>query len=215
MKKKLLSLVLTGAMVASTSVSAFAQDKLINNVDTDAPETNVTITGKVLDEQGKEPAGNFNVTVPTTASFTVSKKSGVISVPMTITNNGDQSIDVYAVKFADTTPGQEEEITVIKQSELNGKKRSFVNLNLKGNLKTVYLRSEELDNNSTGIYQEAALNTKATTDEQLKLAVIKSRESDDLKIEGSAGNSEEQIDESLSNKFTLTLKIKKSEKKQD
>lgn len=212
MKKKLLSLVLAGAMVASTSVSAFAQDKLINNVDTDAPETNVTITGKVLNEQGQEPAGNFNVTVPTTASFTVSKESGVISVPITIANNGDQNIDVYAVKFADTTPGEEEEITVTKQSELKDKKRSFVSLNLKGNLKTVYLKSEELVSGSTGIYQEAALTNKATTDAQLKLAVIKSRQSDNLTIEGSAGESQDQIEESLSNKFTLTLKIKKSEK---
>ena len=53
MKKKLLSLVLAGAMVASTSVSAFAAtisttNGVINGSDENEYTTDVEITGKVI-----------------------------------------------------------------------------------------------------------------------------------------------------------------------
>ena len=79
MKKKFLSLMMAAAVVATTSVSAFAQDKVINGLDTQEHTTDVTITGKVLDQNNNEPAGNFNITVPTSAAFTVGKDQKVIS----------------------------------------------------------------------------------------------------------------------------------------
>lgn len=211
MKKKLLSLVLAGAMVASTSVSAFAQNKTIQETDTATPETDISITGNVLDEGGNAAPGTFNVTIPTTASFTVSKENGFASAPITIENNGEQNIEVYAVKFADVTPEDGIDITVT--NNVKQRKRSYVSINLEGNLKTVYLKSEDTtQTNKTGIYKEEGLINPATNDEDLKLSLIKSKQSDKLKINGKSGESEETIDSALSNNFTLTLKIKKAAK---
>lgn len=213
MKKKLLSLVLAGAMVASTSVSAFAEDKVIRDPETQDVETDVSIQGRVANDTGDLPEGNFNITIPTTASFTVSQKGDVITMPITIKNNGEQNIEVYAVKFADTTAVEGRNITVTKQSDLKSKNRSYINLNLRGNFKTVYLKSEELSGNSTGIYQEPTLDNKATDPEHLKLADIKGRASGDLTLEGKAGEAETpNITDALTDNFTLTLKIKKSPK---
>lgn len=213
MKKKLLSLVLAGAMVASTSVSAFAEDKVIRDPETQDVQTEVSIQGRVANDSGKLPEGNFNITIPTTASFTVSQNGDVITMPITVKNNGEQNIEVYAVKFADTTATEGRNITVTKQSDLKTKNRSYVNLNLRGNLKTVYLKSENLSDDSTGIYQEPTLENKATTEDQLKLAVINGRDSGDLTLEGRAGeDSSTPITDALTDNFTLTLKIKKSAK---
>lgn len=209
MKKKLLSLVLAGAMVASTSVSAFAATPgLINGPDNVDAKTDVTITGTALNDAGKEPAGTFNVSVPTTASFTVGQNKNVISVPITIQNNGAQSIDVYAERFLDITPGQGKKITVVKSGDLNGKDRSYVNLTLEGKIGTVHLKTEDENTNSTkGIYSDTELNTEATG-EKLKLTSISKEESGVITLSGNAGD--DAINDSISDTFTLTLKIKKS-----
>lgn len=213
MKKKLLSLVLAGAMVASTSVSAFAQNKTIQETDTATPETDISITGNVLDESGHAAPGTFNVTIPTTASFTVSKANGFASAPITIENNGEQNIEVYAVKFADVTPTAGVDITVTNNNEIKQKDRSYVSIKLEGNLKAVYLKSEDTTvEGNTGIYKEEALTNPATNDEDLMLSFIKSKQSDKLKLNGKAGEAEDSIESALSNNFTLTLKIKKSGK---
>ena len=216
MKKKLLSLVLAGAMVASTSVSAFAATPgHINGSDAQEHSTDVKITGQVLNNSGDLPTGSFNVTVPTTASFTVSADSGVITVPITIQNRGTQNIDVYAEKFVDTTPGDNQEITVIEQSNLASKNRSYVSLNIEGSERVLYLKSENIENGTkNGIYTNPNLTTPATNVDSLKLTSIAAGRDGDITLNGTAGadSSSEQITKSISNSFTLTLKIKKSEK---
>lgn len=215
MKKKLLSLVLAGAMVASTSVSAFATtapthvgNGEIKGSDDKEYTTDVEITGQVLNNAGDIPAGTFNVTVPTAASFTVDQSRNVISVPITIQNNGAQSIDVYAEKFLDITPGEGQKITVTKSSELKDKNRSFVNLTLKGKLGVVHLKTEENNiSNKKGIYKDSELATEATG-EELKLTSISNEESGVITLSGNAGDA--AITDSVSDNFTLTLKIKKS-----
>ena len=203
MKKKLLSLVLAGAMVASTSVSAFA--KTINDSDAKDVETEVSITGKVSNESGDTPAGNFNITIPTAASFTVSKNKDVISMPITIQNNGDQSIDVYAKEFRDMTPAADAQITVVEETTLESKDRTNVSLNITGNKKTLFLKSEESGN---GIYKEAALTNNAAG-EELKIANIPGNQDGDITISGKAGKTG-TVTNAVSDKFTLVLKIKKS-----
>ena len=210
MKKKLLSLVLAGAMIASTSVSAFAEDKLIQDSETKEVETNISIKGGVASSTGVLPTGNFNITIPTTASFTVSQDGDVITMPINVRNNGEQNIEVYAVKFVDTTATAGSNITVTNKSELKDKNRSYVNLNLRGNSKTVYLKSEDINSQNNGIYKDEALNEKASG-EDLKLAVINSKQADNITIEGSAGvKASEPVENALTDNFTLTLKIKKS-----
>lgn len=216
MKKKLLSLVLAGAMVASTSVSAFAATPgHINGSDAQEHSTEVKITGQVLNDSGDLPTGTFNVTVPTTASFTVSGDGGVITVPITIQNKGTQNIDVYAEKFVDTTPGDKQEITVIEQSNLASKNRSYVSLNIEGSERVLYLKSENIENGTkNGIYTNPNLTTPATNVDSLKLTSIAAGRDGDITLNGTAGadSSSDQITQSISNSFTLTLKIKKSEK---
>ena len=211
MKKKLLSLVLAGAMVATTSVSAFAATPgLIDGSDADEHSTNVKITGKVLDKNDNEPAGTFNVTVPTAASFVVSKDNGVISVPINIENNGEQNIDVYAEKFIDTQKGNG--INVVPETALETANRTNISLTLAGNLNTLHLKSEnDADGVNAGLYKNSQLDAKPSAND-LKIANIQSKKSYSLTLSGKAGKLAEDIEKAISNDFTLTLKIKKANK---
>ena len=206
MKKKLLSLVLAGAMVASTSVSAFAATTNITGPDTESPTTNVTITGEVVNEDGAKPAGKFNVTIPTAASFTVTKDSTVISVPIVIENNGAQSINVYAEKFADVTINSE--ITVVGNGSLTGQDRTKVSLSLSGDNGMVYLKSEDNNNTKNGIYSDPGLQTQATTDESKLLTTISNGKTGKITLNGNSGT--EATSNAASDDFTLTLRIKKA-----
>lgn len=215
MKKKLLSLVLAGAMVASTSVSAFATpitehvgNGKITGSDDKEYTTDVEITGQVLNDAGTIPPSTFNVTVPTTASFTVRKDNNVISADITIKNNGTQNIDVYADKFIDLTPGQNNKITVVKENGVESLSRSSVSLKLVGKNKIVYLKTEENnDGTKSGVYSDPELEHEAT-EEQSKLTTISKEDTGKVTLSGNAGNT--AISNSISDNFTLTLRIKKS-----
>ena len=215
MKKKLLSLVLAGGMLASTSVSAFA-DTNINQSDNTTPKADVEITGQVASDSGDLPAGRFNVTVPTTAAFTVNEDGEFIAPDkITIRNDGAQTIDVYAEKFVDSTKDDGDGITVVKESELKDKKRTYVSLNIYGKSGNVYLKTEQ-EENKKGLYKDKAFAHEATAEADLRLTSITAGQSGDLTLEGKAGekvkNTEEgKVESAVSNSFTLTLKIKKSE----
>lgn len=206
MKKKLLSLVLAGGMVVSSSVSAFADvtTNIMGPDNTDG-QADVKIIGTVLNDRGDQPTGTFNVTIPTSASFTVSQNKSVISVPITITNNGPQNIDVYADKFVDVTRGSG--ITVVKATELKTNDRTKVSLTLQGKSGLVYLKSEDDNQANKGIYKDNELQQAATNDD-LKLTTISTGKSEELTLNGNAGD--QTTSESASDNFTLTLKIRKS-----
>lgn len=210
MKKKLLSLVLAGAMVASTSVSAFAAttDGVINSSDNADAKTNVKITGEVLNNEGDRPEGVFNVTIPTATSFTVDQKGKLQGTTITVSNKGTQNIDVYADKFVDTNNGSG--ISVVAESALTSALRTNVSLSLKGNLNTLYLKSAT-DGNFAGLYTNKELTTQAV-EETSKIARVQPNEDVDLTLSGKAGDSENGVSEAVSNDFTLTLRIKKSPK---
>lgn len=214
MKKKLLSLVLAGGMLASTSVSAFA-DTNINQSDNTTPKADVEITGQVASDSGDLPAGRFNVTVPTTAAFTVNEDGEFIAPDkITIRNDGAQTIDVYAEKFVDSTKDDGDGITVVKESELKDKRRTYVSLNIYGKSGNVYLKTEQ-EESKKGLYKDKAFTNPATTEADLRLTSITAGQSGDLTLEGKAGekvkNTEEgKVENAVSNSFTLTLKIKKS-----
>lgn len=211
MKKKLLSLVLAGAMVASTSVSAFAATPNVTGPDTTDVKTEVSITGKVLNEAGEQPAGTFKVSIPTTASFTVSKDNKVISADITVENSGDQDIDVFAESFVDTTPAADQNITVVPESDLKSKNRTNVSLRLQGELTTLYLKSET--DKTAGVYTDKTLATKAT-DNAAKLSNVQSGQTKTITLLGNAGENDgdQGVTASVSDKFTLTLKIRKGTK---
>lgn len=209
MKKKLLSLVLAGAMVASTSVSAFA-DETITNPDTEEPTTNISITGNVQNDLGNSPVGRFNVTIPTTASFTVKSDGTFVAPPaITVKNDGNQSIDIFAASFTDTN--KDGGITVVKESDLVNHNRDYVSLKISGDSGTVFLGSEQGSNN--GLYLKSDFTAKTG---DFKLANIPSGGRRNLTLSGSAGNSSTvDLDKSIKDNgvqdtFTLTLKIKKA-----
>lgn len=222
MKKKLLSLVLAGAMVASTSVSAFAaavaptpvSNGQIEGRDDKEYTTDVKITGKVMNDGGELPTGTLSVTVSTAASFVVDEQGNLEGGKINVKNNGDQSIDVYAERFIDTRP--EEGIKVVKKQSLADLDRTNVNLTLTGKDVTLYLKSEK-PSTGKGIYKEISSDDRAE-DEDLKLTSLGKGQGEDLKLEGNAGkatlgSNNDVSANGLSKNFTLTLKIKKSDTK--
>lgn len=206
MKKKLLSLVLAGAMVATTSVSAFAAT--IDSSDNADAKTNVTITGEVLNNNGDRPEGKFNVTIPTAASFTVDQNGKLQGTTITVSNKGTQNIDVYADKFVDTKNGSG--INVVAESDLKSAPRTSVSLSLQGNLNTLYLKSAT-DGAFAGLYTDKALAT-AAVEGTSKIATVQSNQDVNLTLSGKAGENGQEVAEAVSNDFTLTLRIKKSPK---
>lgn len=220
MKKKLLSLVLAGAMVASTSVSAFAATPIkvgngeIKGADDQEYTTDVTIEGSVANDSGILPAGTFNVTIPTKATFSVNQDGNLTGTTIKVSNKGKQSIDVYAEKFVDTTRSQGEGITVVAESALEQKDRTFVSLQVYGRSGSVYLKTED-DNNEKGLYKTNQLG-EAATEGYLKLTSVAAGQEDDLTLKGKAGKNNSGLDEKVGregvkDEFTLTLRIKKSD----
>ena len=222
MKKKLLSLVLAGAMVATTSVSAFATttpiavpNGEITGQDNKEYTTDVTVEGRVANSTGTLPSATFNVTIPTNAAFTVDQNGKLQGTTIKVSNKGTQNIDVYANKFIDTTPAENSNITVVAESQLKSKDKTNVSLSIGGKLNVLYLKSEQTNGtDKNGIYTDAALNNKAQ-DDSLKLTSLAPGQSEELKLQGNAGESNESLDASIQNngaidRFTLTLRIKKS-----
>lgn len=208
MKKKLLSLVLAGAMVASTSVSAFAAG---NEQSYDVPskgekEAQVTITGNVADSNDQIVPGTISVTVPTAANFTVDKNGKLTASKINITNNGSDAVSVIAHKFIDTTKNSK--ITVVKENEINGDQtdRTTVSLTLKGSQTSVTLKSEEDYSSKNGVYE---LNTDTPVSENTVLGNVTAEQPLTLTLEGKAGTKNPALTQAVDDTFTLILKLKR------
>lgn len=212
MKKKLLSLVLAGAMVASTSVSAFAEVESVGNGRVNGPDnkeysTEVQIKGDVEDTNGQTKPGTLSVTVATAATFRVSKDGAFSGTNISINNSGTDDIDVFAYKFIDTTSNAN--ITVKRKSELQNQSRTSVALNIKGNLATAYLGSEAGSNN--GIYTDEDLNNSGSN--PIRIATVAPGSERQLELNGEAGKDTSQaVSEAVADNFTLVLKIAKTNK---
>ena len=88
MKKKFLSLMMAAAVVATTSVSAFADE----TVTKDGSKVNVTVTGSVNNNLDVAPAGTLNVTVPTALTFSVNSSGDLTGSEIVVTNRGTEKI---------------------------------------------------------------------------------------------------------------------------
>lgn len=206
MKKKLLSLVLAGAMVASTSVSAFAADKVVKEEDGTA---NVEITGVLESNSGDSPAGTISVSVPTALNFKVNQNGELTGSEIKITNNGTDAVKITASRFEDKTPGSK--ITVKQPNDFNGtnESRDNVVLRIRGNGdKTAYLKTVEAGNGETGIINDSGDNQE----NGIEISTIESNGEDKLILSGYAGTNTvngEAGTKGLTDEFTLTLKINK------
>lgn len=160
--------------------------------------------GKMKEDAGETPHGRFNVTVPTTASFTVKNNSEFIGTSIKITNNGEKPVDVSVANFIDVDGDYG--IKLITDTEVNDtKKRNEVNLFLENTAenKKIYLGNKEL-------YSELGEEHLISEEEKKKIAKVLAGSTSTINISGKAGTSAEGIEDPISNTFTLILKIKKN-----
>lgn len=216
MKKKLLSLVLAGAMVASTSVSAFAATPTTTQGNTtiqegkDDQEVPVEITGNVLDNKGNAKPGTINVSVPTATSFSVNATTGdLVSADMVITNNSDEKIKVIASRFEDSNG--EDEINVMKRSEFerdghteNDNERGNIWLRLRGGTKSIDFTSED-----NGTMYDIDGVKKVETDNYV-ISEVNGQGELRLRLEGKGGitpGDKTPSEKAIQDNFKLVLKI--------
>ena len=190
MKKKLLSLLMAGAVVAGTSVQAFAQTYTGNAADT--IEANVTVSGTIRDAQGNAPAGKIQVEVPTKLSFTIDQNGAFTAGQYSIKNSGSEAVQVLVGDFTEADPNGG--ITLKGHGEtMSNFDRSNIQLALKGN---------------TGHVDLSAVNKTQ------KISVINPGDSDSIQLLGAAGTNINPGDSVELNgeaeEFNLVFKIKKN-----
>lgn len=215
MKKKFLSLMMAGAMVASTSVSAFAATESATHVQTSIQEGKtekevpVKIVGNILDDQGNAKPGTINVSVPTATSFSVNGTSGeLLSPDMTITNHSQEKIKVIASKFEDSNGP--DEINVITKTAFGDK----VAEKERG---TIWLRLKS-DSRSFGLTTEGKIydaNYGSAQDEQNRVIdEVNGGESLTLTLEGKGGvqpSDTKPEGTPIQDNFRLVLKIARAQ----
>lgn len=206
MKKKLLSLVLAGAMVASTSVSAFAETTPnTKDVTTDGGKANVEITGNIAKtSNGDILPGTISVSVPTAAKFVVNQSGVLNGSTINVINTGEESVDVYAYEFIDKT---RESVITVKRSVNSDSARSDITLYLNGKEGNAYFSSSA--SVTRGIYAKDTGESGVDNEDGIKVASLSTGEKAELRLEGQGGTSSTELQEALREDFTLKLKIKK------
>lgn len=229
MKKKFLSLMMAAAVVATTSVSAFAAESNVempssaNVKSSDATDgtAQVQINGNIQDEKGNDAPSTFKVTVPTAANFTVTKEGALVGPSLTIKNEGTQTVEVLAQDFTRGTGT----IDVISEDTIAAEKnkseeqqvlaRNSVSLKLIGGFdsdtganKVAYLGATNKEN---GVYGQPGLQTDDKVSAGISLLKLEpgnvSATEGVIRLEGSAGP--KKVKSPVSDTFTLTLRIKK------
>ena len=193
-------------------ISVQQKSNIIGN-DENEQQHDIKIIGNVMDSKGNLPVGVFKVTVPTEANFTVTKDGVVLGSELQVENSGSQKIEVYAYKFIDESGS--EKINIIDEQTITNGYNKINNTNLSLKLTgmngdgTAYLSSNNMNN---GIYKDKELSSAA--DEMgIKILTLEGGteelpSSGKIKIEGKSGK--KAILEPVSDKFKLTLKIKKA-----
>lgn len=159
--------------------------------------------GKINKDSGETPQKRISVTVPTTAAFTVKNDSTFISTSIKVTNNGEVPVDISISNFIDVDGDYG--IKLITDANVDeNKKRNEINLWLENIAedKKIYLGNKKL-------YSELGTE-EITQDENKKIAKVLGGNASIINIAGKAGTSTEAIDDPISNRFTLILKIKKN-----
>lgn len=213
MKKKLLSLVLAGAMVASTSVSAFATENTEITIDPNGTQHKVEMKGIVEDANGDIPSGTITVTVPTAVSFTINQNGDIDAGDIEIVNRNSEKekVKVVVKQFNDRNPASG--IVLVKDDQLesaeNGNGKVHATLKLAGDKDSVQLISDK-GTSETGLLTKSgtAIGSgddtslgEAWSGNKLTLSLIGKTKSDYEAPE--AGNS-------IKNDFSLLLKIQKA-----
>lgn len=218
MKKKFLSLMMAAAVVATTSVSAFAAEisttpteatgkKQMTISDGKGQTTDIGITGNIANKNNEVIPTTISVTVPTAAKFTVTNERKLVGSNITIKNEGDETVSVIAEKFIDTT--KDKKINVVAESEVldaSEEDRGKVSLTLTGALDSVSLRT----NNGTGLVKSDGTDVRES--DNIVLDDIEGGNSKTLKLEGEAVKGGNALNDAIDDKFTLILRIKKKDR---
>ena len=227
MKKKFLSLMMAAAVVATTSVSAFAEDKVIDTTphtatgankvvvseEGEGKEAQINIRGDIADNANNVAPSTISVTVPTAAKFTVDKAGNLVGSNINITSEGTEPVSVIAYKFIDTTPNSNINVvgeSAVTSSNGEGEERKKVSLKLAGNIGSVVLKTETNKSN-TGIYkvQDGGQEVQVPTTENFVLGNVKSDSPLQLKLTGTAVKAGTALTQPVEDSFTLILKLKK------
>lgn len=212
MKKKFLSLMMAAAVVATTSVSAFAATESTTTKETEISagtneqNVDVKVTGNILDDRGNAMPGTIKVTVPTATTFNVTKEGKLNSADMTIRNEGNEEIAVIVSGFQDSNGS--DKINVIKKSDFGTKEtkdRKDIWLRLTGGNKVVSFGSE----NGGQVY---AVNNgnDGTTASGTEIGQIASGRELTLRLEGEGGTQNANgTTEAIQDDFKLVLKVKR------
>lgn len=203
MKKKFLSLMMAAAVVATTSVSAFADEHQLTAAE-EEKNVEVGIEGKVEDNNGNVLPSTVTVTVPTSLNFTVKKDGTVVSPEIEIKNSGNDPVSVIATEFIDTTG--DSGIKVIKDNEPAN--RNEVKLRLVGGNQDITLTSDANDTNKTAGKMYNNKNEAINSSDGILLKSITAGNSLKLKIAGN-GKATQPGDQPVNDTFKLKLKFKK------
>lgn len=167
----------------------------------------IQITGSIADYNGNFPPSTIQVVVPTAANFTVDKDGNFVNSIINITNNGDESIDIVVQRFIDVSGSVGINVQGKDVIDKNNLSRSNISLNINGNRGTAYLGS---DNSKSGVYSDPNLSNN--TNDGILVSTIYGGSTGKLTLNGEASKGNEDIDNPIQDRFTLILKIKKSEK---
>lgn len=194
------------------NIDSESKGRVANSTLTQSEDKEIThkvkITGDIANDEGEFKPGTIQVVVPTAANFTVTKNGDFItSNNMTITNNGTSSIDVIVQKFIDTNGNSGIKVQGKNVIDGNNLSRSNVSLNINGDRGTAYLGS---DNSKSGVYSDPNLSNN--TNDGILVSTIYGGSTGKLTLNGEASKGSEAIDNPIQDRFTLILKIKKSEK---
>ena len=218
MKKKFLSLMMAAAVVATTSVSAFADTtQVVGGEDNKTHETEITIKGNVNDDSDRPPVGTISVTVPTAANFNIDRNGNFRGAEMPIINNSEVDVDVSVDRFIDINKGEGVELkgeSVVLAGDGADVKRNKVFLSIQGDT-TMYLSSTgEAKGNETGLYKDKELSEgqKITEEGDKHLMTIKAGGGKKIiSLQGKSGKKQQsEIKTPISDTFRLILKIKKN-----
>lgn len=221
MKKKLLSLVLAGAMVASTSVSAFADttEEKTYVIDSVGKEHQVDITGNVANGRNEVVPGTISVTVPTAVSFTINSTGEISGGEITIKNTSEDKVEVVAKKFTDADPDAgivlvNGDTALASQVDSDSESKIHASIKLVGKTKSLGLVSNESDSDTGFVDSEG---NKAEVGADTNLGQAWKDNPLTLRLEGKTkaditSKTYKAPAKALKNTFNLVLKIQKAPK---
>lgn len=216
MKKKFLSLMMAAAVVATTSVSAFADTtQVVEGAADKAHETEITIKGNVNDDHDTPPVGTISVTVPTAANFNVDGSGKFTAAEMPIINNSEFDVKVSVDRFIDVNKGKGINLqgeNVVLAGDGTEVTRNTVFLSIEGDT-TMYLSSTgEATGEHTGLCRDTSLAQEIRENEDRHLMTIKANGGKKpIILQGKAGKKQNSgIGTAISDTFRLILKIEKS-----